>query len=74
MRSDYALVKRYLVGAALLVLGALCAAYATIAYQSSQAAAAMPFAAGGFDERHFWVPACLAVGLLLTAIVTALKR
>ena len=66
--------RRYLPGSALLVLSVLCASYAAIAYRSAQVAAAMPFAVGGFDERHFWIPACVAVGLLLTAITVALIR
>lgn len=50
------------------------AAYAAIAYQAAKAAAAMPFAVGGFDERHFWWPLGMAVFfILLTTIALVTK-
>ena len=45
-----------------IVLGGLCAAFAAVSYQLAKASVALPFAAGGFDERCFWGPfftACL---------------
>lgn len=67
------LLNEYLVTAILLALSAASAAYATMAYQIAQAAAALPSALGGFDERHFWIPVVVSTISLLAAVIAALK-
>ncbi len=48
------------------VAGTFCAAFAAVAYQSIEAAAAMPFAVGGVNDKSFWGP--LSASLILWAL------
>lgn len=73
MRSNQHSSGKWLSIAATTTIGCLCFAYAAIAYQSARAAAAMPFAVGAFDERHFWWPVGLGICFFLAAIVLATK-
>ena len=74
MSYDRTRIHRYFVSATLLSSSLLCFAYAAVAYQNARAAAAMPFAIGGFDERHVWIPVGLAIAFLFAAIATVWNR